>query len=130
MKEIEKVSMQELEAIATDGSVKVPDGFGDSLRTELDALAFLSGSPASMPQWIRYAAGIAASLAVITGIGLTLNSQRHRPKDTFNDPEQAYAMLQESFSFISSKMDMGVASVTHETESVLNLTSEIMDKIK
>lgn len=130
MKEFDNMSIKELEAIANDESVKVPEGLGESIRTGLDTLAFLSEAPAARPQWLRYAAGAAASLAVLAGIGLTLNSQRNRPKDTFTDPEQAYAILQESFSFISSKMDMGVASVTHETESVLNLTNDIMTKIK
>lgn len=129
MKEFENMSIKDLEAIAADDSVKVPEGLGESIRTELDALAFLSEAPASRPHWIRYAAGIAASLALIAGISLTLNSRSH-PKDTFTDPEQAYAVLQESFSFISSKMDLGVASLTHETESVLNMTNDIMTKIK
>jgi hypothetical protein len=123
------MSIQELDLIARDSSVKVPEGFGDSLRTELDALAFFSGTSSSRPQWLRYAAGIAASLAILAGIGIGLNV-RNNPKDTFTDPEQAYAMLQASFSYISSQMDKGVASLTQETEAVLTMTNEIMDKTK
>ena len=122
------LSIQELDAIAHDGSVKVPEGLGESLRTGLDALDFISGTPASRPQWLRYAAAAAASLAILAGIGIGLNV-RHNPKDTFTDPAQAYAMLEESFSYISAQMDKGVASLTHETESVFSTTNELMEKI-
>ena len=118
MKEMDTLSIKELEAIALDSSVEVPEGFGQSIRQGLDTLAFLEES------------GIAASLALLVGIGLGVNGYVSRPKDTFSDPQQAYAMLEASFSLISSKMDKGVASVTHETEAVLTKTNEIIDKLK
>jgi len=123
------ISIQELDAIAHDSSVKVPEGFSDTLRTEVDTLAFLSGSQAARPKWLTYAAGVAASLVILAGIGMGLNV-RNTPKDTFSDPQQAYAMLEESFSFISSQMDKSVASITNETEAVLSKTNEIMEKLK
>lgn len=129
MKEMDTLSIKELEAIALDSSVEVPEGFGKSIRQGLDTLAFLEES-AVRPRRIRYAAGIAASLALLVGIGLGVNGYISRPKDTFSDPQQAYAMLEASFSLISSKMDKGVASVTHETEAVLTKTNEIIDKLK
>ena len=129
MKEMENMSIKELEAIALDSSIQVPDEFGQSIRQGLDTLAFLEES-AVRPRRIRYAAGIAASLALLVGIGLGVNGYVSRPKDTFSDPQQAYAMLEASFSLISSKMDKGVASVTHETEAVLTKTNEIIDKLK
>ena len=129
MKEMDTLSIKELEAIALDSSVEVPEGFGQSIRQGLDTLAFLEES-AVRPRRIRYAAGIAASLALLVGIGLGVNGYDSRTKDTFSDPQQAYAMLEASFSLISSKMDKGVASVTHETEAVLTKTNEIIDKLK
>jgi hypothetical protein len=126
---MDTLSIKELEAIALDSSVEVPEGFGQSIRQGLDTLAFLEES-AVRPRRIRYAAGIAASLALLVGIGLGVNGYVSRPKDTFCDPQQAYAMLEASFSLISSKMDKGVASVTHETEAVLTKTNEIIDKLK
>lgn len=129
MKEMDTLSIKELEAIALDSSVEVPEGFGQSIRQGLDTLAFLEESSVR-PRRIRYAAGIAASLALLVGIGLGVNGYVSRPKDTFSDPQQAYAMLEASFSLISSKMDKGVASVTHETEAVLTKTNEIIDRLK
>lgn len=130
MKEMEDMSIKELEAIALDSSIQVPDEFGQSIRQGIDTLAFLEGASSSRPRRIWYAASIAASLALLVGIGLGVNGYMNRPKDTFSDPHQAYAMLEESFSLISSKMDKGVASLTHETEAVLTKTNEIIDKLK
>jgi hypothetical protein len=130
MKEMENMSIKELEAIALDSSVQVPEGFGESIRQGLDTLAFLEMGSSARPRRLWYAASIAASLALLIGIGIGVNSYMNRPKDTFSDPHQAYAMLEESFSLISSKMDKGVASLTHETEAVLTKTNEIMDKLK
>ena len=64
------LSIQELDAIAQDGSVKVPEGFGESLRTGLDALDFISGTPAARPQWLRYAAAVAASVGAPLAVEL------------------------------------------------------------
>ena len=130
MKEMENMSIKELEAIALDSSIQVPDGFGQNIRQGIDTLAFLEGASSSRPRRIWYAASIAASLELLVGIGLGVNGYMNRPKDTFSDPHQAYAMLEESFSLISSKMDKGVASLTHETEAVLTKTNEIIDKLK
>ncbi|MBR5072579.1 MAG: hypothetical protein IKX29_03425 [Bacteroidales bacterium] len=130
MKEMDNMSIRELEAIALDSSIQVPEGFGKSIRQGIDTLAFLEGAATARPRRIWYAASIAASLALLIGIGLGVNGYMSRPKDTFSDPQQAYAMLEQSFSLISSKMDKGVASVTHETEAVLTRTNEIIDKLK
>ena len=130
MKEMENMSIKELEAIALDSSIQVPDEFGQSIRQGIDTLAFLEGASSSRPRRIWYAASIAASLALLVGIGLGVNGYMNRPKDTFSDPHQAYAMLEESCSLISGKMDNGVASLNHETEAVLTKTNEIIDKLK
>ena len=129
MKELENMSMHELEAIALDGSVKVPEGLRGSISKDLDTLAFLAGVSPARPRRILYAAGIAASIVLFVGIGLGINGLGSRPKDTFTDPQQAYAMLQESFSLISSKMDKCVDSMAKETSAVLSKTNQIMDKI-
>ena len=129
MKELENMSMKELEAIAHDSSIPVPGSFTETLNREVSTLAFLSEEPAARPRRMLRIAGIAASLALLAGIGLGISSYRQQPKDTFTDPHQAYAMLEASLSYISSKMDQGVDSVTHETGIVLSKTNSIMDKI-
>ena len=129
MKEKENMSMTELEAIALDGSIRVPDKLRDDIRTELDTLAFLAETPAARPRRFARIASIAASLALVAAIGFGVDSYRNRPKDTFSDPQQAYAMLEASLSYISSKMEKGMDSITSGTGAVLTRTSEIMDNI-
>jgi uncharacterized protein YfkK (UPF0435 family) len=129
MKEKENMSMTELQAIAYDGSIRVPEKLRDDIRAELDTLAFLTETPAARPRMAVRIAGVAASLALIAAIGFGVDSYRSRPKDTFSDPQQAYAMLQESFSFMSSEMDKCMDSMTKETAAFLSKTNQIMDKI-
>ena len=129
MKEKENMSMTELEAIALDGSIRVPDRLRDDIRTELDTLAFLADTPAARPRRFVRIASIAASLALVAAIGFGVDSFRHRPKDTFSDPQQAYEMLEASLSYMSSKMEQGMDSITSGTGAVLTRTSEIMDNI-
>ena len=129
MKEKENMSMTELEAIALDGSIRVPDRLRDDIRTELDTLAFLADTPAARPRRFVRIASIAASLALVAAIGFGVDSFRNRPKDTFSDPQQAYAMLEASLSYMSSKMEQGMDSITSGTGAVLTRTSEIMDNI-
>ena len=129
MKEKEKMSMTELEAIALDGSIRVPEKLRDDIRAELDTLAFLTETPAVRPRRFVRIAGIAASLALVAAIGFGVDSYRHRPKDTFTDPHQAYAMLEASLSYMSSKMEQGMDSITAETGAMLTRTTEIIDKI-
>ena len=50
MKEMENMSIKELEAIALDSSIQVPDGFGQSIRQGIDTLAFLEGASSSRPR--------------------------------------------------------------------------------
>ena len=129
MKEKDKMSMTELEAIALDGSIRVPENLRDDIRTGLDTLAFLSETPAVRPRRFVRIASIAASLALFVGIGFGIDSYRSRPKDTFSDPQQAYAMLEASLSYMSSKMEQGMDSITSETGAVLTRTSELMESI-
>lgn len=129
MKEKEYMSITELEDIALDGSVRVPEKLRDDIRAELDTLAFLTETPAAMPRRFVRIASVAASLALVAAIGFGVDSYRSRPKDTFSDPQQAYAMLEASLSLMSSKMERSMDSVTAETGAVLTKTAEIMDKL-
>ena len=131
MKQTENITMKELEAIAGDSSIGVPGGLREGIRRQVDTLDLLYGkeqAPSHRRAALRIA-GIAASLALIAGIGWGIESYRSRPKDTFDDPMQAYAMLEASFSFISSKFDKSVEDLTLETGAMLSRTAEIIDKM-
>ncbi|MDO5442406.1 MAG: hypothetical protein Q4G10_01920 [Bacteroidia bacterium] len=125
----EFTSMTELEAIASDDSVKVPEGLRDSINSSLNALSFLDeGSASGKSGALARISGIAAAIAVLVGVGFGIIHASNSPKDTFSDPYLAYAQLEETFTLISAKMDKGL-SMAQEAEAMINRTNEIMNKI-
>jgi len=76
---------------------------------------------------LRFAA--AASIALILGISsfLLIRSQLHQEKDTFSDPQLAYAEAQKTLLYISGKMNRGieplsnVSKINAGTEQLKNL---------
>jgi len=71
----------------------------------------------------------AASIALILGISsfLIIKSQMHNEKDTFSDPQLAYAEAQKTLLYISGKMNRGieplsnVSKINTGTEQLKNL---------
>lgn len=122
----EEIDILKLKAIAEDKSVTVPEGMMDRIAADLDALAFLEEKPVKKTRFITVATSVAASLALLVGIGLGIKSRT--PEDTFTDPYLAYAQLEETFALISSKMDKGL-SMAQGAETVLVKTNEIIEKI-
>lgn len=59
--------------------------------------------------WIPRIA-VAASIAVLIGISgvVVLNKEWHREKDTFSDPQLAYAEAQKTLLYVSQKMNQGM----------------------
>ena len=57
---------------------------------------------------------VAAGLVLIAGIGLKL--QQRTPKDTFTDPEKAYAQVEMVFSKIGDGMRKGCGAVDKSSE--------------
>jgi hypothetical protein len=57
---------------------------------------------------------IAATIAVLIGISgvIVLNREWHEDKDTFSDPQLAYAEAQKTLLFVSQKMNQGMKPLT------------------
>jgi hypothetical protein len=53
---------------------------------------------------------VAATIAILIGISgvIVLNKEWHKEKDTFSDPELAYAEAQKTLLYISQKMNQGI----------------------
>ena len=75
MKEKEYMSITELEDIALDGSVRVPEKLRDDIRAELDTLAFLTETPAVMPRRFVRIASVAASIALVAALGFGVTAE-------------------------------------------------------
>lgn len=124
---IERLSPEELERIASDDSVKVPE----DLRASLEALAGaaeLAENEGSVQKgrakpWLWAVPAVAAALVAAV---IIFRSVPAAPKDTFSDPYLAYAQVQEVFDQISRKGDeaatlAGTAvPVFEKTENILN----------
>lgn len=127
--DIEKSGFQELERIAADESVEVPAELEGRIRDTLTSAVLAGGSTqgkrsgrqaarAFMPAAL---AGAAAALAVV----LAINMQE--PKDTFDDPAQAYVQLEETFRYISDKMSQGFGTAD-EALQAMNRPAEMIEK--
>ena len=108
--EITRLSADDLERISLDESIPVPEELSTKVH---EAVAKADGT---RRRWALPAAGIAAAVAVLVGIGLTREPQ---PKDTFDDPYLAYAEVEKAFSKISGTVAYG-ASKINESEQTLD----------
>ncbi|MBO7562727.1 MAG: hypothetical protein J6T04_07595 [Bacteroidales bacterium] len=96
IEDIEKLTDGELEKIALDESVPVPQGLEESLEQMLSAQEGLS-------QRSRIAVGLSMAAAAVLATFLLLPSGKEL-KDTFDDPYLAYAEVERTFTKISEKM--------------------------
>ena len=61
----------------------------------------------------RIVTGIAASIIIILG-GVLMYEQQQKPfKDTFDDPDKAYAYTEKTLEFVSSKYNKGLAELSN-----------------
>ena len=97
IRDMEKLSLRDLEQMGGDERIPLPEGWHVQLPGETQRRR------QSTRRWI----GIAASVAVVAGIGVSL---LHRPdplKDTFDDPYLAYAALEQALNRVSDALSVG-----------------------
>ena len=126
MKRIEEVrdlNIGDLERIADDSSVEIPEGLDDRVLSAIIASSADSTAPRGRNIWKILpgvaAAGIAACLAIMFAMS-------DQPKDTFDDPRLAYAELERAMSLISSKMERGM-EIAAEAAPAIEMTDRIMN---
>lgn len=121
IEDMEKMSLDELMNIAHDEGVKLPEGLQERIAARMPSAKTVVFRP------VHKALAIAASLAIVAAAGFALADGLRQPKDTFTTPEEAYAMLGQTFSTISGKVDSGLEK-TRELKSSLEHTREIIYK--
>ncbi len=136
VEEIEKMGLDELIAASSDESVSVPEGFmervGRTVRTvealtkDEDSSSIHGAAADRNPLRRRFISLISAAAAVtlVAGIGFSLTD--NEPKDTFDDPQLAYAELEKAFAIISDGISKGVA-MTEDSQRIIEKTSEIFE---
>ncbi|MBR4810301.1 MAG: hypothetical protein IK039_00895 [Bacteroidaceae bacterium] len=119
LEDIERLSMADLERIASDESIKVPDTLKRDITITARALEMASQEEAvekkskvshrKYRKILRLISYPAAAVAIITiGMRISLQDSIQSPKDTFDDPRMAYVQMEQVLGFISEKMNTGM----------------------
>ena len=128
LKEIEDISLEELDAVSQDEAITVPEGFRQRLEAELDAQNKLE-TMKEEPRKIRLlpVIGVAASVLLLIGIGLGIARWQSEPKDTFTDPYLAYAELEKAFSTMSEGMNKALA-MADKSETIIDRATSVFSE--
>ena len=125
IKDIENMSLEQLEAVSMDESISVPEGFTLRLQEQV-VITALTDSEAGKVKTVRFAA-IAASAALLVGIGLGIAGWHNEPKDTFSDPYLAYAELEKAFTTMAEGMQKGF-SMAEKSEEIIDRTASVFSE--
>lgn len=124
LEEIEKLSLEDLEKISADRTVKVPE----NLRAKIAAGLFLNGHGRETVR-LRIRFGYACAAACLaTVLALTL-FQPQRPRDTFDNPVEALAQLEKTFSYISGKTGKGL-DLAEKSVSIIDRPAQMISEIQ
>lgn len=125
--DIERMDLEELEKIASDSSVPVPEGLHRRVEDALTAACAVKSVP-GRKAWRFALISAAVAVAAALTVGLNYQSASRMPADTFTDPQEAYAELERTFGYISSKINAG-REMTDAALSQVDKASRIIDNI-
>ena len=128
LKEIEDISLEQLDAVSQDEAIAVPEGFRQRLEAELESQRRLE-TLKEEPRKIRLVPviGVAASVLLLIGIGLGIARWQSEPKDTFTDPYLAYAELEKAFTTMAEGMQKGF-SMAEKSEEIIDRTISVFSE--
>ncbi len=127
--EIERLSPEDLERIASDTSVRVPS----DLKASLEALAGAaelaeSGRPEPTTARRPLFWAIPAVAAALVAAVIVFRSVPQQPEDTFSDPYLAYAEVQKAIGQVYQKRD-AAAEIAGNAVPVMEKTEDILNRI-
>lgn len=128
MKEIEKITVKELEAIASGEEIEVPSGLESSIVELADSLEAVRKIERENRKIPLKRIGAAASVAILIAAGITAVYSREGLKDTFDDPVLAYAEAEKALMMISEAMKAG-AMKTDEAIATFERQEELLENI-
>lgn len=108
--EITRLNEQELERIAADNSIHIPEQLDSKLRDNIVAAQLASKKPARHVRSFSFAIA-GAALALILALALPWQTTEPAPKDTFSSPEEAYAYLEKTFSYMGDRSENALKTV-------------------
>ena len=127
IEDIEKLGPEEFERIISDSSVKVPENLGRRIEDTLTAAQAVK-STHRKASWRFAVAPAAVAIAAAVMVGVNYQQANRMPADTFDDPAAAYAELERTFGYISSKINTG-REITDAALSQAGKASSIMENI-
>lgn len=125
--DIERIDLEELEKIAADSSVPVPESLHRRVEDALTAACAVKSVP-GRKAWRFALIPAAVAVAAALTVGLNYQSASRMPADTFTDPQAAYAELERTFGYISNKFNAG-REMTDAALSQVDKASRIIDNI-
>lgn len=125
--DIERMDLEELEKIASVSSVPVPESLHRRVEDALTAACAVKSVP-GRKVWKFALIPAAVAVAAALTVGLNYQSASRMPADTFTDPQAAYAELERTFGYISSKINAG-REMTDAALSQVDKASRIIDNI-
>lgn len=126
IKDIERMTLEDLDAVSLDEGITVPEGLSDKVRSTI-------GNSERKKNVFRIAgiaaagvatAGVAAAVVAVIA-GLSLPKSGSEPMDTFDDPYLAYAEVEKALAMVTEGMRKGIDMV-EESEYVIERTTEIL----
>lgn len=114
--EITRLGEQELERIATDTSIQVPKHLASRLRDSIIAAQLASRKTAKPVRNFSFAIA-GAALALMLALALPWQTAESAPSDTFSSPEEAYAYLEKTFSYMGDRSENVLKTVFNDDKN-------------
>ena len=134
--------MDELKHLNTEGlnDIEIPDGLEDRLSRKIDQWAKSEGEtskqvsehPLRKKRFSMFrTVSIAASIALLFGIGLMLHSQGNQAhKDTYDNPEQARQEAEKALNLLAYNLSKGMEQLEKVKEISADTNSTISKTLK
>lgn len=124
--DIEKLTLAELEKMADDTSVEVPESLERKVTDAVLAAEVLGERP-SVKKVLTLVPAAAAAIVAAVVIGFNVYNTYRTPVDTFSTPEEALACLEQTFSMIGKKTDKSL-EVAERVNPKLGKTYRLLNK--
>lgn len=123
IEDIEKISLEQLEQIASAEGIKAPEHLAQKLAGSLEAAQAVSSLRRDIRRRNARIGAIWSSVALAAACLTLILTVWRGPKDTYTDPAVARAELEKTLAYISGKMERGI-EMASEAENIIETTNK------